>query len=274
MSKIRASQKTNRQQGFGHIGLLVAVVVLVGVFMVGLQIRRNYHHASVSGQLKRALANADCSGQSDTNLCKFFISNAAQKYTSVSFTDYTTGRGTTGTYQTDNASKYHIATKSSAGSYEVIGIDTTLYSKDPDGGPWWKEQVRRSDLVKYNRTTGSGLSFAATANGMPVTYRKQDSLPCPTAAHLTCLKYQVADPSLPGVTRFIWFDTQYFQLQRVKTIENQGVSDATFGYGDTDIKAPSDSKALPANQYIVPGQSDPVTVPEGGVTGDVGNLLN
>lgn len=73
--------------------------------------------------------------------------------------------------------------------------------------------------------------------------------------------------------QFIWFDNSYYQLQRLKTIGSNSTMDATFGYKKVTIEAPDDSTDLPSNKYIVPGQSDPVTIPEGGVGPDVKDLF-
>jgi outer membrane lipoprotein-sorting protein len=258
-------KQRTRELGFGHVGLLLGIIILCGVILVGGIIwKKHQNQPTVSPELKTALANApQCSSESDPDLCKFFISFNVQKYTTVSFSDTFNGNNDTGTYQTDNTNKYHIAITERNGSYEIIGIGTTLYSKDTDGNSWWKEKVPLSEVANYNSATDSALVFTAQSSSKPqTTYKRQDNGTCSNHPELTCLKYQVTDPG-SGMARFIWFDTTNYQLQRVKTVASNGNSDATFGYAKANISAPSPTKDLPSNKYIVPGQSKPVALPEG-----------
>lgn len=266
--------QARRECGFSYLAIIIATAVLTSVVLIGVRMWRTHNPSVVSKELKNALANADCANEKDMGLCKFFVSVNTQKFTTIDFTSFTNGTNTSGSYQTDNDAKYHVSTESSGKIYEIIGIGTTLYSKDTDGKTWWKQQVRQSDLDNYNSAPGTGQVFAATtADGKPVTYYKQDTSPCPTISRLTCTKYQISDPTYAGQARFIWFDTKYYQLQRLKTIDNNATVDATFGYKQASIKAPGGSKKLPTNKYVVPGQSTPVTVPDGGVGPDIQGLF-
>jgi hypothetical protein len=254
-----------RELGFGHVGLLLGIIVLCGVILTGSVIwKKHQNQPTVSPELKTALANAQCPPESDADLCKFFISFNTQKYTKVSFTDTLNGNSDAGNYTTDNAQKYHIAIAERSDTYEIIGIGTTLYSRNADGSGWWKQKVPLSEIPNYNSAVDSALVFAApTSSNSQITYQRQDRSACSNHAELTCLKYQVTDPGNGGMARFIWFDTTNYQLQRVKTVGGNGTSDATFDFGGQDISAPAPVKDLPSNKYIVPGQSEPVTLPEG-----------
>jgi hypothetical protein len=89
------------------------------------------------------------------------------------------------------------------------------------------------------------------------TYKKIGKEAC---GNLTCFKYEVVDPSSPG-KQTLWFDDKDYQLRRMR-IESEGtVSDQVFAYSSVSITAPSPTKDLGPNQYIVPGQSEPVTMP-------------
>jgi hypothetical protein len=267
--------QTTREHGFGYVTLIIATAAVTSVVMIGLHMWQAGRSSGVSKELKEALANSNCSAEKDPHLCKFFVSTGAQKFSTVDFTDFSNGTNTSGSYETDNDAKYHVTVENGGHTYEVIGIGTTLYSKAASGKTWWRQQVRQSDLNKYDSAPGTSQVFTATnADGATITYQRQETAACPTVSNLTCRKYQVNDPSRAGEARFIWFDDSYYQLQRLKSIGNGHTVDATFGYQKTDIDAPSDSEQLPPNKYVVPGQSEPVVVPEGGVGPNIQDLFD
>jgi hypothetical protein len=251
-------QRRQRELGFGHIGLLLGISLACIIFTAVLTWRRHHDHPLVSDALKTALANANCTDQQDVDLCKFFAAYAAQPYTTATFSS--PANTNPGTYQTDNNGGYHLTLQKQNNHYEIIGLDTLLYSKNADG-TWWRVQVPRSDLDKYN--SGPAVALAFPEPGPGVTYRKQDSAPCQTHTTLTCAKYRLTDASNGNPARFIWFDTTNYQLQHLKTIDVNGTVDAAIGYGKVSIKRPSPVKDLPKNKYLVPGQTEPVALPAG-----------
>jgi hypothetical protein len=268
------NKQGSRQHGFGHIGLIAGVGVAVAVVLMGIMVWKNQFHANASVELKDALASAECSSADDKELCMFFISTKAQKFTTINFTEYSEGRFNQGSYETDNDERYRLATETATSRYEVIGVGAMLYSRDPDSDAWWRQEIRGSDIKKYNLAPGTGVTFTEENDAaQKIVYRKQDTQACPTTSRLTCLKYQMNDPGAPGVVRFVWFDTEFFQLQRLKSLDGNDSSDATFGYGKVSIGAPDNTRDLPANQYIVPGQADPVIVPDGGLDQNIEDLM-
>jgi hypothetical protein len=82
---------------------------------------------------------------------------------------------------------------------------------------------------------------------------------------LTCYKYQVIDTGVPDDTQYIWFDNKDYQLRRTRYEGKDGsVSESTYSYNKFNITVPSPVKELGKNQYLVPGDAEPQTMPDPG----------
>lgn len=266
--------KRHDQRGIAHILEIIiigAIVIGVTVFIAWRMLGggNQSSNPTANSAVQQAIAKAQCAGLSDNDLCKFYTSFKAQKYSTVTSNSTTSdGKTSKSTYQADG-SNYHVTLTGDL-TYEAISIGQDLYVKN--GNTWWKQTIPQSDASKYNLATNSELSFnepTTDAKTSQPYYKKIDTEKC---GDLTCLKYQLIDPANPGETDYLWFDTTDYQLRRMKMQSVDGAgSDSTFDYTKVTVSAPNSFQTLQANQYILPGQSEPVTVPS---QSDLQNMLN
>jgi outer membrane lipoprotein-sorting protein len=265
---------TSDQRGIAHVIeiVIIAVIVLgVGGFIAWRVMDAQQKQTSTTNN-NQPLANVPCN-LSDKDLCKFFTSWKASGQYKVTSTQTTDGQTTTSTYEaSDNAKKYHMTTTVNGAAYEIIGIDSVLYTKAADG-TWWKQQTPKAqdDTVKsnYNYDFKEPTTDSPQPAAKEPTYTKLGKEACGSS---TCFKYQVNDPSSPNDKQFIWFDDKDYQMRHFRTESADGsISDQIFAYSSVNITAPSPTKDLGPNQYVVPGQSEPMTVPS---ADDLKNLYN
>ena len=253
-------QKESR--GFAHVGMvLLVVVVIAAIGGVGYYVmnknKKTDSTAAVNAAAKQAAA-IECKTV-DKDVCKFFSNwKLATSYT-INSTSSSPGDGTSTSTYVIAGGNSHITLKGTT-SYEVIAIgDTTTYTKAADG-TWWKQTIKPADAANYKPDTSTTFSDDAKDDaGQPITYKLIGKEAC---GNLTCFKYQVVDPSNTTGKEYIWFDTKDYQLRRERDENNDGsATDSTFSYAKATVSAPSSSKNLGANQVLVPGQSQPETLP-------------
>ena len=247
------------QRGIGHVLAILVLVVIVGLAGVGwLVIQKNKNKATTNTAapaLAEAVKNAKC-GYDDKDLCKFFTSWKAQKYYTLTSINESDGQKSTTVMKADGK-KYSM--KVTGGTpYETITIDDALYTKAADG-TWWKQIIPKADADKY---TDAGTKLeeptAAQATADTTAYKKLGKEKC---GSFTCFKYQVIDPTDTGLTSYMWFDDDQYQLRRMQNTSASVTYDATYSYGKVSVSAPSPSKNLGPNQYLIPGQAEPITLP-------------
>ncbi|HLZ15276.1 MAG TPA: hypothetical protein VKQ34_04805 [Candidatus Saccharimonadales bacterium] len=248
----------NRQQGVGHVGMIVVLVVVAAVAASGYFVwKKHSENAGVDPAVAAALKNVKCD-LSDKDLCKFFTSFKAQKYSTINSTTTADGKTNTSLIQSEGTDKAHIKLTGDV-NYETITIGTVVYTKNTTDNSWWKQKVQPADVSKYDdQSSQPNFSEPAQNDTKQPTYKKLGTEAC---GKLTCFKYQVIDPNSPSTTEYIWFDTKAYQLRRDRTVDGTTTTDSTFDYTTVTISAPSPVKELGPNQYLVPGQSQPVTIP-------------
>lgn len=256
------------QRGIAHI-LEILVVGLIALGVGGFVIWRVWNAqqtaqtGSSDSSLQAALANAKCDFD-DKDICKFLTSWKASSSFEVNSSITVDGQTTSSTYQSsDGGKKYHIVTDVNGMPYEVIVIDGTTYSKATDG-TWWKQTSTPStsaqpDYAKdYNYDFKSPEATDQPQQAAAPVYTKLGTEGC---GDLQCFKYKVIDPSASDQTQYLWFDTKDYQLRRLRVESQDSTSDQTFAYGTVNIVVPSPVKDLGANQYLLPGQAEPTTIP-------------
>ncbi len=253
-------RKDNR--GAAHLIILVVAVLLV-VAGIGYYVWSK--QKGTSGTLstpaaKEALAKCE---SDDKDLCKFFASWQANGYYSISSKDTNDGKTSTSTYKSEGTDKFHM-TLSGETSYEMIIIGDTTYTKDPSDNKWWKQTVKPAEKDKYKDAGNVEFKDDSKDETVPAekktTYKKIGTEAC---GKLTCFKYQVIEPEAKESTQYIWFDNKDYQIRRQLTQTGANSSDQSFSYDKFTISAPSPTKDLGANQVIVPGSSEPLTIPSG-----------
>lgn len=252
-----------KQRGVGHVGLILVIVVILVVGGVGWfvwQRNKDDKKPSVESSLQEIINKANCPYE-DKELCKFFASYKAQDYYTLTATSENEGQKATTTMQAEGEDKYHVKIEGPL-SYEIITIGNSSYTKAANG-TWYKQTITPDKAKEYKGEAGVELSEPTTAqsSGTEPAYQRLGKEKC---GDQTCFKYQVTDPADPATAQFIWFDDKDYQLRRLQTASGDTTFDATFSYSRVSIKEPSPVKDLGPNQYIIPGQSEPVTLPSAG----------
>jgi outer membrane lipoprotein-sorting protein len=256
---------SENQSGFGHIGLILAVV---GVLAIGGLVAWRFLGANKAAttdsavtSLAEKLANAKCE-YDDKDLCKFFVSwKEHDSYKMVSDnTDKETGQSSRLSIEVDGEDSHSIMTGEFASEIIAIGTRTT-YTKATDG-TWWKKTVPESAKPEETTITESKPDFKEPETDEMTTEKTEyKALGKEACGSLTCFKYQVIDSTAADTTSYIWFDTKDYQLRRTLSDGASYKSDMTFEYDDVQINAPATFKELAENQVIIPGQSEPMTIP-------------
>ena len=258
------------QRGIGHLGIVLALAVIIGVGAVGWWVLVKNSDNAAEKALQTALKNAKCD-YDDNDLCKFFTSWKAQRYYTVESTVKGGKAGnTTSTIQAEGDKKSHMVLRGET-NYETIAIDDTLYTKAANG-TWWRQTLSSTDVGSYSDNTSSKLPEPSREDSAKATYKKLGKETC---GQFNCFKYQVVDASSTQSNSYIWFDDHNYQLRRAQTINNDGTEyDASFSYEKVHISEPSPVKDLQPGQYLLPGQSEPTSTPSVGNLQDIQKLID
>lgn len=272
-------KRVGKQRGFGHIEIFIIILVVVVAAGAGYWVwkkqKDNSVPAGTNTAVKDALKNVSCSGTKDKDLCKFFKASAAEQPTTIDMT--TTGSdGKTSTIlmKSEGTDKTYMKLSGSGMDYETITIGTTNYIK---GGSTWYKQASTSTSTNTTSAPTDVKSEAKTTFTEPTGQANQPTytkVGTEKVGNYNCLKYKVVDPSAPNTTTFMWFDNKTFQLRKVQYTAEGSTTTATFSYDKVTVSAPSPVTELGPNQYIMPGQSEPVTVPSSGDMSGWETLLN
>jgi hypothetical protein len=252
------------QRGFGHIGIIIAVVVFLAVGgLVAWRVldsQKSNTTNDTASSIAKAIAEAKCE-YDDKDLCKFFTSwKLHDNYKMVGTnTDKATGVSSTFTLETDGDKTHSILTGDFAAEIISIGRLTT-YTKAADG-TWWKQTLPETESPESSAAEESKPEFEEPTDENNSDQPVYKSLGKEACGKLTCFKYEVVDPAEGGTTSTIWFDTKDYQLRRSLSDNDDTKSDTTFSYDNVTVKAPETFKELAPNQYLMPGSSEPTTIP-------------
>ena len=169
------------------------------------------------------------------------------------------GKTTTMTMHLDDKKSYMKSEGELA--YEIITIDNATYTKG--GSTWWKQTTKTSGSSTTPTVDTSDYSFDAPSEAesaaAKTVYQKQGKEAC---GSLTCFKYKIVDPANTDSTDYIWFDDKSYVLRKMRNEAKDGaVSEQTFAYENVSVNVPSPVKELGENQYLLPGASEPTTLP-------------
>lgn len=250
------------QRGFGHLGIILALVVIVALAGVGWFVVQKASKKepapttnSVNKEVQNAVQNAKCE-YDDKDLCKFFTGWKAQKYYTLTSVTETDGQKTTTTLKSEGDDKSSMKVDG-ATPYETISIGKALYTKAADG-TWWKQTLEEGQVDQYTSNTGTELEEPTAEEADKTVYKKIGKEAC---GSYTCFKYQVLDAADPETKSYIWFDDDEYQLRRMMNTGGGSSFTATYDYDKVTIKTPTPVRELGPNQYLVPGQSEPTTLP-------------
>ena len=252
------------ERGIAHIvEIVIIAVVLLGVagFIGWRVLDANQNKPNAAQQ---AIANAECKKINDQDVCKFLTGWKQNTSYKVTSTQTVAGESSTSIFSaTNNGANYHMQMTINGQPYEVIGIGNVLYTKDSADGKWWKQTIEPGKEADYKAGNNYTFEDPNTASDTPAAQEPQyKKIGVEACGDKTCFKYQIIDPSAADTTQFIWFDNKDYQLRRMTSTFKDSTSDQTFAYEKIAINAPSPTKDLPAGSYIVPGQSEPLSVPQ------------
>lgn len=248
------SKLFSNQRGFGHTGIIAIILVILVVGGVGWWVWKNNKDDSPQQQ---AIQNAQCDFE-DKDICKFFASWKATDSYTVESTAVNEGQTVKTTIKSEGADKTYVKFTGENVNYETITIGNTLYTKA--GDTWYKQTLNTEEVAAYQGDVDT--DFTEPTDGGTISYTKVGTEDC---GDHKCFKYQVIDTETPDVTQYLWFDTKDYQLRRMQITNTDGSSyDSTFSYGKVTVSEPSPVQELGENQYIVPGQTEPVTMPSTG----------
>lgn len=243
---------SKNQSGVAHVALLALVVVVIGaVGFVGWKVYTNKNSSGDASTEVQKAARDDCEKENDKDICKFLTSwNASGKYRMT-----TTEGGEKSVFEVDG-DKTRILIGGEK-SYEVITIDKTTYTKA--GSVWYKQTIKDP---KENVSNDYKMDFEEPAEGEETknttTYKSLGKEAC---GDLQCFKYEVVDSERPKEKQYFWFDDKDYLLRKIRTESNGAISEQVYEYDNVSISEPSPVKELKENQYILPGASEPVTMP-------------
>ena len=247
-------------RGVAHVGLIVVAVVVVGAIgFAGWRVKNKDKDTGTTADnaTQKAAEDACNKENQDKDLCKFITGWKDLKQYHVEITN--TGGGSTdkATFESDGDKTRMVS--SGEMTYEIINIGENMFTKASDG-TWWKQKNTKPD---ENPATDYDYDFKnpdeETDPAKKTTYEKQGKEAC---GDRQCFKYKVVDPAQSGETQYIWFDDKDHLARRIRIeSEDDSVSEQTFAYDNVKITEPSPVKELGPNQYLVPGQSEPVTLP-------------
>jgi outer membrane lipoprotein-sorting protein len=251
---------SKNQGGFGYLGIIIAIVVLVAVGGTGWWVmNRDKNKNAADTTIQDAIENAKCT-YDDEDLCKFFTGWKAQDSYTVTSVSEAEGQKSTFVMQVDGK-KTHLK-MDGALAYEVITIDGTTYTKA--GDTWWKQTSPNETAKQYEAQTSVDFEEPAsdtTAEPDKTSYNKLGKEKC---GNFNCFKYEVVNPTDTGTKSFLWFDDEDYQLRRTLTTSGTTTYDATYSYEKVSVNVPSPVKDLGPDQYIVPGQNEPISLPSAG----------
>ena len=242
-------QKGNR--GLAPVVLILLVVVILGAIgFVGWRVMNSKNSNSVTDTVKQAVTKCT---YSDKDLCKFITNFKANKFYTVKSTSTSSGTTTNMTMQYVAPDKTYLK-MDGEGSYEIIVIDKTTYTKA--GNTWYKSVAKPNSNTPDTKVDFDEPKDDTTAQE---TYKKIGEEAC---GNLKCFKYEVIDKNNTTTKEFIWFDTKDYQLRKTRS-EGPGadVSESTFSYDKVTINEPSPVKELKEGEYLMPGATEPTTMP-------------
>lgn len=252
------------ERGIAHIAIIALVVVVVGaVGFAGWRVTQKDKDGSASNSTSKEIAKevaAECKKEiDDKDLCKFFTSWGNTKKFAITSTDTSEGTTTKSIMKIDGENTYMKLEGEMA--YEVITMGNTTYTKS--GDVWWKQTAKTPD-TDTPAVNSEDFKFEEPSKDTPeaqqTKYEKQGKEAC---GSLTCFKYKVVDPTNTDTTEYIWFDDKDYLSRKTRTEDKDGsVSEQIYEYNDISVSEPSPVKELGPNQYIMPGQTEPMTIPD------------
>jgi uncharacterized protein (UPF0333 family) len=252
----------NNQAGFA----MMAVVAVVGVILlgaVGYVAWNNFGKqkaaevtADVASKVALQAASAECLKKYDQDICKFMTNWALVKQYRMTSTD-----GANKTIMELDGDKTHM-TMTGQMAFETITIDKTTYTKA--GATWYKQTAKATP--EQDTSKDYKVEFKEPSKDEPqavedkTEYKKIGKEAC---GNLQCFKYEIVNPADTTTKQFVWFDDKEYKIRKYLTQTPEGNSEQTYEYSNVSVKAPSPVKELAADEYLMPGATEPTKMPTG-----------
>lgn len=251
------------QRGMGHVGIIVAVVVILAVGGIGYFVWQKNKDSSSSPALsaeQQAALDAsfeECKKTENEDLCKYYRSvGAPQQYTTIVTTTESDGVTSKMTIQSEGTDKSYTKLEGET-TYESITIGNSTYTRTPDG-TWWKQTQQDAETTEDDGNAAN-FDFPDITEDAPTTPTiRFEALGKEACDNRNCFKFRATDES-GAIT--IWFDDKDYLLRQMTMENDGGTTQSIYSYDKVTIKEPSPVKELGPNQYLVPGQSEPTTLP-------------
>lgn len=259
------------QRGIGHIEVIVIAIVLALIGLAGWWVISNQNKDTADGgkSLQSIIKNAKCD-YADKDLCKFFTGWKEQKhYTITAKQTDEEGEAFDMTIRAEGDSKTHMQMGGKL-NYEVISINNATYTKA--GNTWWKQSSQSQNSTNdFSKETVDNYKLKEpTKEEVEARYKKVGKEAC---GNLTCFKYEFIDDEDADSKQYIWFDTKDYLLRRMQSTSHDNTFDASFSYDKFSISVPSPVKELGPDQFLVPGQAEPTTMPSTPSQADLDELM-
>lgn len=252
------SRMQEDQRGIAQIVLIVIIVVVVGALgFAGYTVmnKNKKSNTSTADAVNKVVnskaAQAECLKTNDKDICKFYTSWKANSKYRMTTTDPSGGKMI---FEIDGNKSRMVMTGETA--YEIITIDKTTYTKA--GSVWYKQTPKPTEKSTTDNIKPDFSEPTNDTEESKTTYKLIGKEAC---GNLTCFKYEVIDSKDTTTKEFIWFDDKDYQMRKTRTESSDGASESVYEYGNVSISTPSPVKELGPNQYIAPGQTEPMTLP-------------
>lgn len=260
------------QQGIAHLAIIaLAVIVLGAIGFAGWRVMQNKDTTS-----KNATSNSESTSSNtqiadikqlesecnkeldDKDLCRFFSTWTGSEKYALTSTGNEGGTETKSTFIVDG-NKSYMKIEGEV-TYETLTIDSTYYTK---AGATWYKQANTTPTDTPDSTTPSAdeLDYdVPTTEELKADKTVYEKLGKEACGNETCFKYKWSDPAdSGGAVNYVWFDDKDYLIRKMRIESANGVySEQVYTYDNVVMPEPSPVVELGPNQYIIPGQSEPV----------------
>lgn len=246
---VRPSQPSKQTLLYGGVAVAVLIVALIGWKLLSQPTKPKTDDSTGTSLTKVVSSgstyNTCMTRFQDTDLCRFAATESAQPLNKTAYkaTLTTTQPGANGTlaYEQDGTGNTALTTSSGSTIHlNSIQYHGTLYIQN---GNVWIKYPKDSGLPQTS-SPSNNLSFLSSLTSDSLT--RIGSEPC---GSLTCLKYKLDQPTTPGATNYVWFDTRHYLLREWNASDStHGMTDMKINYQPVTIAAPSPVEDLSATQ--------------------------
>jgi len=223
----------------GETTMIIIGVVVLAVIGAAIWYAVAHSHKSVATTpAAKATQSACLKLYNDNTICNFAVSASALQSASYTATASSTANGATTnlTIKSDGKGNTEVTTSASGQTVSYISLNGNTYLQEPTSGSWIEYPASSSPTPGTTTDPTKDVKFSFTAGANRSTFTKVGTVSC---GSLTCVKYNVTDPTNPGSTFTVWIDTTNYRLQQWQSTSNGTTVNMTFSFGPVTISTPS-----------------------------------